>query len=116
MSFDLQVICVNDDFSMDECWRWAVRTFPKVNSIYTVREIRRVHDLVGFCFYEIVNPRALFTRGRNDLVYVEPAFHIKNFRPVRKTSIEVFEKLLAPADPAGAARKERRNLAPHGLA
>jgi hypothetical protein len=29
------------------------------------------------------------------------------FRPVRKTSIEVFRKLLAPVDPAGAERKAR---------
>jgi hypothetical protein len=40
-----------------------------------------------------VSPRAQFAEG-----FVEPAFNSKNFRPVRPTSIAIFQRLLAPAD------------------
>jgi hypothetical protein len=95
MSFQVgqQVVCVNEKFSDDKYWRQTVREFPKLRSVYTIREIRDGGNLVGFCFYEIKNPIALFAAG-----YLEPAFNVKNFRPVKKTSIEIFEKLLAPAD------------------
>ena len=95
MSFSIgqQVICVNDVFSKRKYWRRAVRVFPKLYSIYTIREIWDYGDLIGFCFYEIVNPRAYFGKGLH-----EPAFNSRNFRPVKKTSIEIFERLLAPAD------------------
>jgi hypothetical protein len=99
MSFHVgqQVVCVDDQFSPCKYWRSTVKTFPKLHSIYTIREIRDAGDLIGFCFYEFTNPRAHFERG-----YLEPAFNSKNFRPVRKTSIEVFRKLLAPVDLVGA--------------
>jgi len=88
-----QVVCINDVFSSDRYWRSTVRTFPKLHGIYTVREIRHAEPLVGFCFYEFSNPVAPFARGS-----CEPAFNVKNFRPVKTTSIEVFRKLLAPTD------------------
>jgi hypothetical protein len=44
-------------------------------------------------FYELSNPCAHFSKG-----YHEPAFNSRNFRPVKKTSIEIFKKLLAPSD------------------
>jgi hypothetical protein len=95
MSFRVgqQVVCVNDKFSDDKYWRRTVLEFPKLRSVYTVREICDAGDLVGFCFHEIKNPIVLFTGG-----YFEPAFNVKNFRPVKKTSIEIFEKLLAPTN------------------
>ena len=86
-----QVVCVNDRFSPNPGWRQTVRAFPVRNGVYTIREIHCEPPLVGFCFYEIVNPRTWFAIG-----YGEPAFNCKNFRPVKPTSIEVFEKLLAP--------------------
>ena len=43
------------------------------------------------------SPPAQFAEG-----FVEPAFNSRNFRPVKRTSIEVFTRLLAPADPVGA--------------
>jgi len=105
MSFHVgqQVVCVSENWSPDDFWRQAVRTFPKLNSIYTIREIRRGEVLTGFCFYEFVNPRAHFQRG-----YLEPAFNSRNFRPVRKTSIELFERLLVPVDSTAAPGKEHR--------
>ena len=104
MSFHIgqQVVCVNDCFSPRPYWRQAVRAFPRVGSIYTIREICEEDGLVGFMFEEIVNRRAHFKSG-----YDEPAFNSRNFRPVRKTSIEVFRKLLAPIDPAPAKGKTR---------
>jgi hypothetical protein len=93
-----QVVCVNIDFSREPTWRAAVKTFPQMNSVYTIRSICEAGDLIGFCFHEFVNPPAHFSRG-----FAEPAFDSRRFRPVRRTNIEVFEKLLAPID-----RKSRR--------
>lgn len=97
MSFHIgqQVVCVNDRFSADPGWRRAVLRFPQLKAIYTIREIIIGEDvgqpgLIGFCFYEIVNPPTL--------PHGEPAFNSKNFRPVRPTNIEVLERLLAPKD------------------
>jgi hypothetical protein len=94
MSFHVgqQVVCINDVFSSCPYWRRALSALPKLHMIYTIRSMREAHGLLGLCFYEIVSPRAQFSEG-----YVEPAFNSKNFRPVKHTSIDVFEKLLAPA-------------------
>jgi hypothetical protein len=99
MSFHVgqQVVCIDDRFSDHEIWRRAVRSFPKLHGIYTIREIVESDGLLGFCFYEITNPRAEFCNG-----YLEPAFKSRNFRPVKKTSIEIFERLLVPAEPVEA--------------
>lgn len=99
MSFHVgqQVVCVDDNFSKREEWRRAVRVFPRLHSIYTIRQIVDEDDLIGFCFYEIRNPRAYFGKD-----FLEPAFNSRNFRPVRQTSIEVFERLLVPNDLVGA--------------
>ena len=95
MSFHIgqQVVCVSDQFSANPGWRRAVLSFPQIKAIYTIREIVLGEDvgqpgLIGFCFYEITNPPALELG--------EPAFNSKNFRPVRSTNIEVFERLLVP--------------------
>ena len=95
MSFHVgqRVVCVNDRFSSDKRWRLTVRTFPILNTVYTIREIHVEAPLIGFCFYEIVNPCTSFAAG-----YSEPAFNSWNFRPVKTTSIDVFERLLVPAD------------------
>jgi hypothetical protein len=85
-----QVVCINDVFSPCDYWRRAVREWPRRNGIYTIRAMREVGDLVGLMFYELKSPCAEFAEG-----FVEPAFNSKNFRPVKPTSIAVFEKLLA---------------------
>lgn len=95
MSFHIgqQVVCVSDQFSSDRRWRRTVRIFPLLRAIYTIREIHVEGPLMGLCFHEIVNPCTWFSAG-----YGEPAFNSLNFRPVKQTNIEVFERLLAPAD------------------
>src|SRR3981081_3882846 len=87
------VVCVNDTFSPCEYWRQAGQSPAKLQVIYTIRPMREAGGLIGLCFYEIRSPHAHFSEG-----YVEPAFNSKNFRPVKRTSIEIFEKLLAPVD------------------
>ena len=114
MSFHVgqQILCVNDQFSRCPYWRRAVQTFPIINSIYTIREIREGYGdqfgLIGFCFYEFINPQTHFARGE-----VEPAFISKHFRPVRKTSIELFKKMLVPFASVGAPRKGSLVVAQH---
>jgi hypothetical protein len=88
-----QVVCINDTFSPCEYWRAAVQSLPVLHGIYTIRHMREAHGLLGLCFYEIRSPHAHFSEG-----YVEPAFNSQKFRPVKRTSIEIFEKLLAPVD------------------
>jgi hypothetical protein len=88
-----RVVCINDVFSPCAYWRRAVSAFPRLRAIYTIRNIREAHGLIGLCFYEIVSPPAQFSEG-----FVEPAFNSKNFRPVRRTNIDAFTKLLAPTD------------------
>jgi len=70
------VVCVDVIFS-HPLWRSCVSAFPRLNSIYTIRDIHVVRDLVGLCFYEIVNASAHFAEG-----YVEAAFDSRRFRPV----------------------------------
>jgi len=93
MSFHIgqQVVCISDRFSAEPHWRRSVRAFPKLHMIYRIRDMREVQSLLGLCFFEFVNRHARFAEG-----YVEAAFNSKNFRPVKRTNIEVFEKLLAP--------------------
>jgi hypothetical protein len=103
MSFQVgqQVVCVNDQFSCDMRWRRTVRIFPVLNGVYTIREIHVEGPLVGFCFYQIVNPCTLFAAG-----YGEPAFNSRNFRPVKRTSIGIFRKLLVPTGSKTAAPQD----------
>jgi hypothetical protein len=88
-----RVVCVCVDFSREPVWRRAIRVFPKLNGIYTIRSIREVGPLVGLCFHEMVHAPAHFAEG-----FVEPAFDSRRFRPLRNTSIEVFRTLLAPLE------------------
>ena len=104
MSFHVgqQVVCVSDRFSSDMRWRRTVRLFPVLNAIYTIREIHVEGPLTGFCFHEIVNPCAWFAAG-----FGEPAFNSRNFRPVKATSIELFQRLLNPTDRTVQAPNDR---------
>lgn len=112
MSFHIgqQVVCVSDRFSPDPYWRSTVRAFPKLNAIYTIRQIVRGYGgqrgLIGFHLYEIVNPLARFIDD-DKAVLSEPAFDSRHFRPVKPTSIKLFERLLAPVGSSSDGRKER---------
>jgi len=97
------VVCVDVNFSREPTWRRAIREFPKLKGVYTIRDMRVEGDLVGLCLEEIINARANFSSG-----HVEAAFDSRKFRPLRSTSIEVFERLLAPV----ASKKRSRALEP----
>src|SRR5437016_2517337 len=81
-----QVVCINDVFSPCKYWRSRVSAFPVLHGIYTIRNIREAHGLIGLCFYEIRSAYGHFAEG-----YVEPAFNSRNFRPVKRTSIAIFK-------------------------
>ena len=70
MSFHVgqRVVCVCVNFSREPVWRGAIRVFPKLNEIYTIRSMRRVDDLIGLCFEGIVHAPLHFAEG-----FVEPA-------------------------------------------
>lgn len=62
--------------------------FPIQGCIYTIRSIehcRNGSDLLFFLLEEIVNPKGFS---------YEPSFAARGFRPLRKTSIEVFTAML----------------------
>jgi hypothetical protein len=94
-----RVVCVDVKFSHEPLWRSCVRALPRLNSIYLVRDIRKVHELVGLCFHEIVNASADFEEG-----HVEAAFDSRRFRPVHTTNIEIFKALLI-TDRGGVPRQ-----------
>ena len=85
------MVCIGDKFSNEPTWRAAIHTYPKLHGIYTIRDICNREGLIGLMFEEIWHPPALFCMG-----WVEPAFHIRNFRPVRKSNIDIFKKMLVP--------------------
>jgi hypothetical protein len=95
-----QVVCVEADFWRNPKWRRMVQTVPERNTVYTVRSFREDNGLLGLHLDEIVNPLVLFSGE-----WGEPAFLHTRFRPVRKSSIAVFEKILDSAR-GNAGRKE----------
>lgn len=101
MHFDVgqRVVCVDMNFSREPLWRSCVHTFPRLNTIYRIRDVRRVGELVGLCFDEIVNAAADFAEG-----HVEAAFDSRRFRPLRTANVEIFKALLS-TDRAGSRRQ-----------
>jgi len=59
-----RVVCVDENFSHEPLWRSCVDALPRLNSIYLIRDMRTVHELVGLCFHEIVNASADFATSR----------------------------------------------------
>jgi hypothetical protein len=107
-----QVVCIDDRFPEEGYWWQVTRNLPRRNSIYTIRRILRGEDYgvppsVSFHFYEIVNPIALFPKG-----YFEPSFMRERFRPLKKTNIDVFEKLLSPTGPDARRSETKKKLVP----
>jgi len=93
MSFHVgqHVVCVCVNFSRESIWRGTIRVFPKLNRIYAIRSMRRVDDVTGLCFEEMVHPPSDFAEG-----FVEPAFDSRRFRPVRTANIDILREFLVP--------------------
>lgn len=87
-----QVVCIIDDWDAEE---YPI-TCPKINQIYTVREIRLTPE-------DQVQCSILLEEIRNEVMQwktcaCEPHFDIRGFRPVKKTDISMFNSMLAPQE------------------
>lgn len=68
---------------------------PVKGEVYTIENIVTADDIdeCGFQLFEITNPPRWFRNNE----FAEIAFGSSGFRSLTKTSIEIFEKLLVPA-------------------
>lgn len=68
---------------------------PRKGSVYIVRNFDDRGSCSALRVREILNPEIMHLEG----IFAEPAFACIGFRPVvsRKTSIEIFTKLLTPS-------------------
>lgn len=84
-----RVVCIDDDWDHDD----DCKNYPVKGCVYTIRGFGDSPDPGESIFLEeIVNPPYDYPQwGR-----WEPSFLIERFRPVKNTSIEVFQSLLAP--------------------
>ena len=88
-----KVVCVNDTF--DSTWN-IIRQRPFKDKIYTIRALTMFKfadgEWLSLFLKELVNP----IREWGDNTVCECAFEAGRFRPLieRKTSIEIFEKML----------------------
>lgn len=80
-----QVVCVKDFVGFNP----YKDTLPEKGSVYTIRGFHTSPLGVGIYLEEIINPRHNWTDG-----FVEAAFSVEGFRPVRKTDISVFTEML----------------------
>lgn len=87
-----KVVCINDTWAHPSYVH--VQNRPVVNGIYVVRAVLIAHRVPHLRLREVRNPKMNWT----EIGFAEIAFAANRFRPVvepkRKTSIEVFKKLL----------------------
>jgi hypothetical protein len=79
-----QVVCVDDTPARD-----GLQTAVRRGSIYTIRQILAWGEFVGLRLVEVRDPPE--RRG------ILSGYRAERFRPIRKTSIEVFERMLIKA-------------------
>jgi hypothetical protein len=105
MTFQIgqQVVCVEVDFWRNPAWRRKVHLVPQRHMVYTIRDICEENGLIGLYLDEIINPLASFSNGMD-----EPAFLSTRFRPAIKTSLAVFEKMLASTHREAGRKKLER--------
>ncbi len=88
------VVCVDNSGIQGNSDNGAVVNTPIEGGIYTVRQIRPADERLGagLILAELINPVVTWPDGRRG----EVAFHARRFRPAVETSLDVFEKMLAP--------------------
>lgn len=93
-----RVVCVRDDFKCIPC-QIAGGGVPHVGKTYTIRGFNLwspQNDIVGtgcgFYLDEVINPLCHYADG----VWREMSFDQCAFRPVKETSIDIFEAMLKP--------------------
>jgi len=88
----MQVVCIRQGLpeNLPPAARMVGCVYPIKGLVYTIREFG-VHDPDIILLEEIVNPIPPGSR-------YEPGYNRNGFRPVRKTSIDCFTKLLTPTE------------------
>lgn len=83
------VYCLSDVWEGQQYTQLKDYSFPVKGTCYTVREVVTFNGKSGLRLAEIVNSTFSFKEGN-----VEIAFDAKQFKKVKKPSIECFNKLL----------------------
>lgn len=81
-----EVVCINDTFPVESIM--AIPNRPKLNQVYTVREIRYYNhlDKAGVLLEEITNPHNVHNLLEGML---EPSFSITRFAPLDDVLSEI---------------------------
>lgn len=94
----MEVVCVVDAAKLSSCLsKFRGAHFPQIGGVYHIRKIEALIDRIIVYLREIDNSHVIgCDTSIGTHFYDEPGFNAKYFRPVekRKTSIEVFKKLL----------------------
>lgn len=83
----MKVVCVHTFNTL----RLPGETYPVVGNVYTIRDIQPHAEQIGLRLEEIINP-LYYNDDTQDCI-----FSSIRFRPVTKTSIDIFTAMLAPA-------------------
>ena len=83
-----QVVCLSSD--------WVDRPIisPVEGGVYTIRGFLNDGDNFGFYFEEFINKKYNLRFSDSSIRKLEPAFNSKKFRPVKKTNIDIFHRIL----------------------
>ena len=86
------VVCITD-IKMGNKWIDEIK--PVRGSVYTIRGIEIYANKTGLLFEEIINkPRYYLHLDTRKVIYQEAVYCSCYFRPLRKTSIDVFTAML----------------------
>lgn len=84
------VVCIDDTWDSTRA-DYGKLTYPVKEMIYTIRGIQTFKNGVGVVLEEIVNEPFPYSES-----FAEGHWRIDRFRPIQKTSIEIFTKMLTP--------------------
>ena len=90
----MQLICIDADFKSEilELFNQQGITIPKLNSIYTVREVFRTKNGTGILLNEIHNPKIPQPSMLGGTFMVEPNWSVKRFTTLQGDDLS-FEDL-----------------------
>lgn len=83
------VVCIDDSHNPNRLHLSHDETIPTKGMIYTIRGFLETPSGVGVYLEEIINKPKMYAQGM-----LEVAFRQERFRPIQKTSIEVFTAIL----------------------
>jgi hypothetical protein len=85
-----QVICIREDFGDAVPPPVLPVRYPVKGQVYTIRDVRPMPNYLLLVFEEILNPE--------EPDWGELGFNASRFRPVRKTDISCFKRILVCED------------------